>query len=257
MTFALKNISLIWICLRLRELLCAVKFPNKRRLWNEFQQALLIYRWMFKPSFLSCVNFFFQFRSYLFLSLLYGTQVYSFAAIPAMLINFIGVIFEAGNETREKIWSNFGAEQKWRVERKRFVFVHTGVFGRARNWCVKKSSKRAKFFCSRAAFKSSIFQLLMVMRFDYDIVLVLGLLIAALIFSAGYYSAFLYFVELFFALPILPLFRHFAWNFFDFSRIVSLFCHSAQSPFKQQLLSKGIQNGESQYKKSKSEIETG
>ena len=27
------------------------------------------------------------------------------------LINFIGVIFEAGNETREKIWSDFGAEQ--------------------------------------------------------------------------------------------------------------------------------------------------
>ena len=28
------------------------------------------------------------------------------------LINFIGVIFEAGNETREKIWSDFGGEQK-------------------------------------------------------------------------------------------------------------------------------------------------
>ena len=28
------------------------------------------------------------------------------------LINFIGVIFEAGKETREKIWSDFGAEQK-------------------------------------------------------------------------------------------------------------------------------------------------
>ena len=28
------------------------------------------------------------------------------------LINFIVVIFEAGNETREKIWSDFGAEQK-------------------------------------------------------------------------------------------------------------------------------------------------
>ena len=31
------------------------------------------------------------------------------------------------------------------------------------------------FFCSRAAFKSSFLQLLMVMRFDYDIVLVLDL----------------------------------------------------------------------------------
>ena len=28
------------------------------------------------------------------------------------LINFIGVIFEAGNETHEKLWSDFGAEQK-------------------------------------------------------------------------------------------------------------------------------------------------
>ena len=28
------------------------------------------------------------------------------------LINFIGVNFEAGNETREKIWSDFGFEQK-------------------------------------------------------------------------------------------------------------------------------------------------
>ena len=28
-----------------------------------------------------------------------------------LLINFIGVIFEAGNETRKKIWSDFGAEQ--------------------------------------------------------------------------------------------------------------------------------------------------
>ena len=28
------------------------------------------------------------------------------------LINFIGVIFEVGNETLEKIWSDFAAEQK-------------------------------------------------------------------------------------------------------------------------------------------------
>ena len=40
--------------------------------------------------------------------------------------------------------------------------------------CAKIFSKRAKFFCSRAAFKSSFLLLLMVMRFDYDIVLVLG-----------------------------------------------------------------------------------
>ena len=37
----------------------------------------------------------------------------------------------------------------------------------------KFSLSERNFFCSRAAFKS-IFQLLMVMRFDYDTVLVLG-----------------------------------------------------------------------------------
>ena len=41
--------------------------------------------------------------------------------------------------------------------------------------CEKVFSKRAKFFCSRAAFKAIFLQLLIVMRFDYDIVLVLGL----------------------------------------------------------------------------------
>ena len=35
-----------------------------------------------------------------------------FFRLCIFLINFIGVIFEAGNETREKIWSDFGAEQK-------------------------------------------------------------------------------------------------------------------------------------------------
>ena len=32
--------------------------------------------------------------------------------------------------------------------------------------------------------------------------------------------------------PCLLLFRHFAWIIFDFFRLVSLFCHSAQSLFK-------------------------
>ena len=42
--------------------------------------------------------------------------------------------------------------------------------------CEKVFSKRAKFFCSCVAFKSSFFlQISMVMRFDYDIVLFLGL----------------------------------------------------------------------------------
>ena len=40
--------------------------------------------------------------------------------------------------------------------------------------CEKIFSERAKFFCSHAAFKSSFLQFLMVMRFDYDILLILG-----------------------------------------------------------------------------------
>ena len=43
------------------------------------------------------------------------------------------MIFEAGNKTREKIWSDFGAEQKLRAERNESGFVHTAVFERARN----------------------------------------------------------------------------------------------------------------------------
>ena len=39
----------------------------------------------------------------------------------------------------------------------------------------KFSLSERNFFCSRAAFKSSFLQLLMVMRLDYNIVLVLGL----------------------------------------------------------------------------------
>ena len=49
--------------------------------------------------------------------------------LPAMfLINFIGVIFEAGNETREKIWSDFGAEQKGSAERKKSGFCSYPYF---------------------------------------------------------------------------------------------------------------------------------
>ena len=50
--------------------------------------------------------------------------------LPAMffLINFIGVIFEAGNETRKKIWSDFVAEQKLRAERKESGFYSYRCF---------------------------------------------------------------------------------------------------------------------------------
>ena len=86
-------------------------------------------------------------------------------------------------------------------------------------------------------------------------------LIAALIFSAGYYSAPIFFllrrIKKFSLYLILPPFQHFAWNLFDFSRLVSLFSHSAKSNFEHQLLSKAIQDEQSQYEKLKSEVETG
>ena len=58
----------------------------------------------------------------------------------------------------------------------RVVFVHTVVFERARNWCVKKFSlSERNFFVHVRLLKAVFLQLLMVIRFDYDIVLVLGL----------------------------------------------------------------------------------
>ena len=81
----------------------------------------------------------------------------SIGEVP-FLINFIGVIFEAGNETREKIWSDFGAEQKLRAERKESGFCSYRCFWESEKlMCEKILSKRANFFCSRAAFKSSFF----------------------------------------------------------------------------------------------------
>ena len=68
---------------------------------------------------------------------------------------------------------------------KRVVFVHTAVFERAKNYCVKKFSLSERNFFSRAVQrnqffhvrfkKTSFFAPYEVMRFDYDIVLVIGL----------------------------------------------------------------------------------
>ena len=47
-------------------------------------------------------------------------------------INFIGVNFEAGNETREKIGNGLSVAQNWTVEQKERLFVHIRAFERAR-----------------------------------------------------------------------------------------------------------------------------
>ena len=57
------------------------------------------------------------------------------------------MIFESGNETREKNWSDFGAEKSEEPSEKRVVFVHTAVFLESEQlMCEKIFSKRANFF---------------------------------------------------------------------------------------------------------------
>ena len=82
------------------------------------------------------------------------------------------MIFEAGNETREKIWSDFSAEQKWRAERKDSDFCSYRCFSdSAKLMCVHVEI----FFVHVRLLKAVFLQLLKVIRFDYDIILVLGL----------------------------------------------------------------------------------
>ena len=77
---------------------------------------------------------------------------------------------------REMIWSNFGAEQKWIADRKESGFCSYRCFWESEKLMVKKFSLREwSFFVHVRLLKSSFLQLLLVMRFDYDIVLVLGL----------------------------------------------------------------------------------
>ena len=78
------------------------------------------------------------------------------------LINFIGVNFEAGNDTREKIWSDFGAEQNEEWSEKSVVFCSYCCFLESEKLrCAKKFCKRVKFYVHVRHFKAifSIFWL--------------------------------------------------------------------------------------------------
>ena len=71
------------------------------------------------------------------------------------LMNFIGVNFEAGNETREKICSDFVAEQNEKWSKKRVVFCSYRCFPESKKLrCEKKICKRAKFFVHVRQFKA-------------------------------------------------------------------------------------------------------
>ena len=87
------------------------------------------------------------------------------------------MIFEAGNERREKTLSDFGAEQKWRAEQKESGFCSYRCFWESEKLMFEKIfSKRAKFLVHVRLLKAVFcLQFLMVMRFDYDIVLVSSL----------------------------------------------------------------------------------
>ena len=84
------------------------------------------------------------------------------------------MIFEAGNETR-KIWSDFGAEKNLKSQAKREWFLFLRLFLRERKLMSEKFSLSERIFFHVRLLNAVLFQLLMVMKFDYGIVLVLGL----------------------------------------------------------------------------------
>ena len=85
------------------------------------------------------------------------------------------MIFEAGNETREKIWSDFGAEQKWRAEQKESGFCSYSCFWESEKlMCEKIFSKWAKFFLFTCGILKQFFSFNLVKRFGYDFVSILG-----------------------------------------------------------------------------------
>ena len=59
---------------------------------------------------------------------------------------------------------------------KRVFFVHTAVCHSEKLMCAKNFSKRANYFVHVRLLKAIFIQLSMVMGFDYDIVLISGLL---------------------------------------------------------------------------------
>ena len=64
--------------------------------------------------------------------------------------------FEAGNETREKIWSDFLDEQNQEWSEKRVVFYSHRCFLESEKLrCEKRILCAREIFCSRAAFYSS------------------------------------------------------------------------------------------------------
>ena len=89
------------------------------------------------------------------------------------LINFVQVKFEAVSERREKIWSDFVAEQNEEWSEKSVVFCLYRCFLESEKLsCEKKLSERNFLFT--CGILKQFFQFFLVMRCDYDFVLILG-----------------------------------------------------------------------------------
>ena len=82
--------------------------------------------------------------------------------------------FEAGNKTREKMWSDFVAEQNKEWSEKRGFFCSYRYFLESEKLRCEKNSKRAKFFVLVLHFKAVCFSIFLVKRFGYDFVFILG-----------------------------------------------------------------------------------
>ena len=67
------------------------------------------------------------------------------------------MIFEAGNETREKIWSDFGAEQTWRAERKESGFYYYRCFWKSEKLMCKKFSLSEQIFFVHVRLLKAVF----------------------------------------------------------------------------------------------------
>ena len=86
-------------------------------------------------------------------------------------INFIGVNFEAGNGTREKIWSDFVAEQNEEWSEKRVVFRSYRCFLYSEKLRCEKILSEQNFLFMCGILKQFFFSFFLVKRFGYDFVI--------------------------------------------------------------------------------------
>ena len=92
----------------------------------------------------------------------------------SFFINFIGVSFEAGNETREKTWIDFATEKNEEWSEKRVVFCLYHCFLESEKLRCEKNSASERNFVFTCGILKQFFSLFLVTRFGYDFILFLG-----------------------------------------------------------------------------------